>query len=146
MKVFKNSLWTRLLKWTSMVLVMMSITLLAQAEEEGGGVVPSAIYIPMKPSFVVNYGGPGKLRYIKADITLRVKDTVSANAVRHHLPYLRNNIVLLLSKQTEEVIDTQAGKELLRQAALEEVTGIMESEEGESGIVDLYFDNFIVQK
>jgi flagellar FliL protein len=121
----------------------------AQDEDAEGGEgapVTSAIYIPMKPSFVVNFGGPGRLKYIKADITVRVKDTVTANQVRHHMPFLRNNIVLLLSAQTDEAIDTQQGKEILRQAALEEVHSVMAAEEGDSGVVDLYFDNFIVQR
>jgi flagellar FliL protein len=52
----------------------------------------------------------------------------------------------LLSKQTDDAVDTQAGKELLRQAALEEIHAVLEEEEGESGVVDLYFDNFIVQR
>lgn len=117
------------------------------AEDEAAAEAPiAAIYIPIKPSFVVNYGGPGRLRYIKADITLRVKDSTTANQVRHHIPYLRNNLVLLLSKQTDDAVDTQAGKELLRQAALEEIHAVLEEEEGESGVVDLYFDNFIVQR
>ena len=119
------------------------------AQEEADGAAhkpPSAVYVPLKPSFVVNFGGPGRMRYIKADVTLRVKDTVSANQVRHHIPFIRNNIVLLLSKQTEEAIDTQQGKEVLRKAALSEVHSVMEAEEGESGVVDLYFENFIVQR
>jgi len=119
----------------------------AQDDAEGGEALPaSAIYIPLKPSFVVNYGGPGALKYIKADITVRVKDSVTANQVRYHQPYLRNNLVLLLSKQTDESIDTQEGKEILRQAALAEVHAVMQLEEGASGVVDLYFDNFIVQR
>ncbi len=123
-----------------------------EAEAEGGEggeeahSPPSAVYIPIKPSFIVNFGGPGRMRYIKADITLRVKDTISGNKVRHHLPYIRNNLVLLLSKQTEEAINTQQGKEILRKAALAEVHSVLEAEEGESGVVDLYFDNFIVQR
>ncbi|GAB2193530.1 flagellar basal body-associated FliL family protein [Sessilibacter sp. MAH2] len=135
---------------TTMACVWMGYAGLAFAEDEkeaeGEVAEPiAAIYVPLKPSFVVNYGGADKLRYIKADITVRVKDTITADQVRHHLPYLRNNIVLLLSKQTDDTITTQAGKELLRQAALEEVHSVMAAEEGESGVVDLYFDNFIVQ-
>ncbi len=105
-----------------------------------------AIYIPLKPPFVVNYGGIGHLQYLKADISVRVEDVDAANSVRHHMPYIRNNLVLLLSRQTSEDMETQEGRELLRLAALEEIRGILESEDGRSGVVDLYFNNFIVQK
>ena len=117
-----------------------------EAEGTGETVGASAIYIPLKPAFVVNYGGVGRLKYIKAEISIRVSDAESANAIRHHMPYIRNNIVLLLSSQTEESIDTMEGKELLRQAALEEVHKILVEEKAADGVVDLYFDNFIVQR
>ncbi|WP_317932517.1 flagellar basal body-associated FliL family protein [Halioxenophilus sp. WMMB6] len=136
----------RLLAATLLLLVAAGSWAQEETEAEQSTIPPSAIYIPLKPSFVVNYGGPGKLRYIKADITLRVQDTTTANQVRHHLPYLRNNLVLLLSKQTDESIDTQQGKEILRQAALAEMHAVLEEEEGSSGIIDLYFDNFIIQR
>ncbi len=117
-----------------------------EAEVSGETVGASAIYIPLKPAFVVNYGGVGRLKYIKAEISIRVSDAQSANAIRHHMPYIRNNIVLLLSSQTEESIETMEGKELLRQAALEEVHKILAEEQAADGVVDLYFDNFIVQR
>lgn len=107
---------------------------------------PGAIYIPLKPPFVVNYGGPGRLKFIKADMTVRLEDGDAANALRHHMPYVRNNIVLLLSAQTDESITSQEGKEALRQEALREVRGILRSEEGQDGVVDLYFTSFIIQK
>ena len=37
------------------------------------------IYIPLKPEFVVNYGGAGRLRYLKADIAVRLADSKVAN-------------------------------------------------------------------
>ncbi len=130
----------------SMILLLCTLPAWGQDEESDGAIVgPSAIYIPLKPAFVVNYGGQGRLKYIKAEISVRVVDADAANTIRHHMPYIRNNLVLLLSSQTEESIETTEGKELLRQAAVEEIRKIL-AEEGEvDGVVDLYFDNFIVQ-
>lgn len=115
---------------------------LANAQEAGG----SAVYVPLQPAFVVNYGGVGRLKYLKAELTVRVQNEIAAEAVRHHLPYIRNNLVLLFSKQNDEDIDNQAGKEALRQQALEEIRNILLQEDGEEGVVDLYFENFIVQR
>lgn len=119
---------------------------LEQVEKTEDQARPGAIYIPLKPPFVVNYGGAGRLKFIKADLTVRLADSDAANAVRHHMPYIRNNIVLLLSAQTDESISSQEGKEALRQEALREVRGILRSEEGRDGVVDLYFTSFIIQK
>jgi flagellar FliL protein len=116
-----------------------------QAQEEGVD-TGSSIYIPLKPPFVVNYGGVGRLKYLKAEISVRVQDNDAASAVRHHMPYIRNNLVLLFSRQTDETLDTQVGKETLRQTALEEVRTVLKMENDNTGVVDLYFENFILQK
>lgn len=131
-------------------LLSLSSALWAEDEEaaEGGetAVVAKPIYIPLKPPFVVNYGGIGKLKYIKAELSVRVKDSTTANTLRHHMPLIRNSMVLLFSSQTDADLDTQEGKELLRQAALNEINTLLEQEEGESGVVDLFFNNLIVQQ
>lgn len=131
------------------LLLSVSSTLWAEDEEapaEADAVAAKPIYIPLKPPFVVNYGGVGKLKYIKAELSVRVKDTTAANTLRHHMPLIRNSMVLLFSSQTDADLDTQEGKELLRQAALSEINALLEKEEGESGVVDLFFNNLIVQQ
>jgi flagellar FliL protein len=105
-----------------------------------------AIYIPLKPAFVVNYGGPGRLRYIKVDISLRLRDNAAANSVRHHMPYIRNNLVMLFSAQTDESISSQEGKEALRQEVLQVVRDVIMQEDQAEGVVDLYFNAFLIQK
>lgn len=119
------------------------------AEGEGAPAKSRPIYIPLKPPFVVNYGGKGRLKYLKVELSVRVASNREASYVRHHMPMIRNNIVLLFSRQNDEDIDTQEGKELLRQDALEEIRSIVAAEEGDEsreGIIDLYFNNFVIQK
>ncbi len=108
----------------------------------GGG---EAIYIPLKPAFVVNYGGQGRLRYLKADVSVRLDNAAAANSVLHHMPYLRNNLVMLFSAQSEESLKSQEGKEALRQEALREVRELLMNEDQQAGVVDLYFNSLIVQ-
>jgi len=105
-----------------------------------------AIYVPLKPPFVVNYGGPGRLKYIKADLSVRLQDANAANSVRHHMPYIRNNLVMLFSAQTDESIASQEGKEALRREALEEVRNVLLQEDQQEGVIDLYFNAFLIQK
>ncbi len=127
---------------TALFVLLLSVVALAQEEVKD----EKAIYIPLKPPFVVNYGGVGRLKYLKAEISVRVNSSDAANSVRHHLPYIRNNLVLLFSKQSDVDLDSQEGKEALRQQALAEILSIVETEDGETGIVDLYFENFVVQR
>lgn len=119
----------------------------AEAGDSGeAAVLKRAIYIPIKPPFVVNYGGQGRLRYMKASVSLRVSDTSGANSVRHHMPYIRNNLILLFSSQSVDRLDNQEGKELLRQEALAEIAAILEAEDGENKVEDLYFNQLVIQK
>ena len=107
---------------------------------------PQAIYLPIKPAFIVNYGGEGRLRYIKAEVTARLANAEAASAVRHHLPYIRNNLVRLFASQTDETIESQEGKEALRTEALKEIQKVIMDEEGIEGVEDVLFTSLIIQK
>jgi flagellar protein FliL len=119
----------------------------AEAAAAAAPLKPQPIYVPLEPAFVVNYGGEGRLRYIKANLTARFSTTEAADAAKLHLPYLRNNLLRLLASQTDETLSSQAGKEALRQQALTEIRQLLKLESGlESGVEDLLFTTFIVQK
>jgi flagellar FliL protein len=135
----------------AMVLIaLFSQQILAQddAEAEGGEPAKDAtIYFDLKPPFVVNYGGVGKLRYLKTEITLRVAGgDLGMKGIRHHLPYIRHALVMTLTKQSDEDISSVEGRELLRLALLEEVRRVLVEEEGEEYVRDLLFNSFIVQR
>jgi flagellar FliL protein len=104
------------------------------------------LYVPIKPAFVINYGGRGKLKYMKIELTVWVEDTEASNAVRHHLPLIRDYFVSLFSRQTDEDIDTMIGKERLRKTALAGLKTLLLEEDGEEGVIDLFFAHFIVQR
>lgn len=118
------------------------------AEEEGEAELVQ--YIDMQPSFVLNYGEPAqrRLKYVKADLSLRVDTRPAAAAVEHHMPALRNIIVLLFSRQSVETMNDNAKREELRQQAMAEIKAFLKEEEGEQGeemVKDLFFTNFVTQ-
>lgn len=89
----------------------------------GGGakMAEGVNYIPLEPPLVVNYGGPGKARFIRVELSLRAENAVDATEVMHHLPLIRDRLVSILSAQTEEVVSSAEGKEYLRVYALAEI-------------------------
>ena len=111
--------------------------------ESGESAPQSAIYIPLKPEFVVNFGGAGKLKYLKANVTLRLGNSDAANSVRHHLPYIRNNLVMLFTAQTTETLESQDGREAMRTTALSEIRELLtrEDELAPEAIVDVLFNS-----
>ncbi len=120
---------------------------LAQDEEEVEEDAPVASnYIDLKPPFTVNYGGVGRLRYLKTEISLRVAGGMEGQgAIRHHMPYIRHTIVMTLSKASDEDLSSMEGRELLRQNVLEAIREVLITEEGKEHVLDLLFNSFVVQ-
>jgi len=145
-KTGKCQLWIHVFLISIMVAAAPST--FAQDEPEDADAKPApAIYLPIKPAFVVNYGGEGKLRYLKTEISVRLQNNETADAVRHHLPFIRNNLVMLFAAQTDDDLQSQEGREMLRSKVLEQVKLVLDQENGDSeGVIDVFFSTFIVQK
>lgn len=105
-------------------------------------------YVPLQPAFVANFGDStdGRMQFVKADVSLRVRSPEGASAARYHLPALRNVLVLLLSRQDHAALSSGAGREAIRAEALAEIRAILEDREGEPYVEDVLFTNFIVQR
>jgi flagellar protein FliL len=139
----------------------------------GGGTFAEGVnYLSIKPPLIVNYGGIGKIKFIKVEISMRVENNLNAIAVTHHMPLVRDTLIMFLSGMTDEQISSGEGKELMRQQALSkinEVIALQVSAGHEAGgknvaqtkeepakstrsagkpepVSDLFFDNLVVQK
>jgi flagellar FliL protein len=71
---------------------------------------------------------------------------MSSNAIRHHMPLIRDYLVREFSKLSDIDVGTQQGKEMVRVTALEGVKQLLKDEDGEEGVTGLYFNNFVVQR
>jgi flagellar FliL protein len=133
--------------WFFVVALCFVSPLSTMAQDEEAPADEAGRYIDLKPAFVLNYGGVGRLRYLKTDISLRAGGGLDGfNDIRHHMPYLRHALVMSLSRATEEELSSMEGRELLRQKALEAVREVLMQEEGRQFVDDLLFNSFIVQR
>ncbi len=115
----------------------------------GGGAAEGAagaVYVTFKPALVTNYGGAGRIKYVKADMSVRVENAAVADSVQHNMPLIRNNLLNIMAKQTDESLGGQPGKEAMRQEALKEIQTIVKNEANLDGVLDLYFNSIVVQK
>ncbi len=114
---------------------------------EGKSEAGAGEYMDIKPALITNYGGPGPIHFVKAEIALRVgKAPDVREAVVHHMPRIRHELIMLLSKQSDTDLESMEGKEKLRQDALSTIQKLMEEEAGKKAIDDLLFTNFVVQR
>ncbi|MED5440921.1 MAG: flagellar basal body-associated FliL family protein [Pseudomonadota bacterium] len=125
--------------------LLVTLPVMAFAEDEAALAGPQVQYIYFEPAFVVNYGSTGRIKYLRTDVALKVSTTEDWAAFAHHKPYLRNSLVMLFSAQESEIMNSTQGREELRQIALEEVRAVMTQLEGAPSVDDLYFNNFVVQ-
>lgn len=96
---------------------------------EAAKVVAPAIYYPLKPNFTVNYDVNGRQRFLQTEITLMYRDAEILKNLELHMPAVRNGLVMLLSSQVFDELQTAEGKEKLRAAALKTVQDILTKEE-----------------
>jgi flagellar FliL protein len=131
------------------ICLSFSLVVSAWAEEEGEVPAPAvAQYHNLTPSFVANFGAnnPKKLKFVKADVSLRATSAAAIDEVMNHDPLVRHQIVMLLSRQTEETLSSPAGQETVRLEALSLVQAALKVETGSGQIEDLFFTSFVVQR
>lgn len=104
-----------------------------------------AVYFPLKPPIIANFNVKGRQRFLQADISLKIREQDAVAAVELHMPMIRNALVMLISGQIYEDLQTPEGRELLRQQSLTEIQSILESEIGKPGVEQVLFTNFVMQ-
>ena len=108
-------------------------------------VVHEAVYIDIKPEFVINFSDrAGHSKYLKCELSVATKEPEIEKAVEKHMPAIRNALVLLLSRQVYEDLMPNEGKEKLRADALTAVQAVLQAQVGRPGIEDLFFSNFVM--
>ncbi|OYQ04301.1 flagellar basal body-associated protein FliL [Pseudomonas mandelii] len=104
-----------------------------------------AIFEPMAPAFVANYNVNGRQRYMQVSITLQGRNQGDLEALKVHMPVIRNNLVMLFSGQDFATLATPVGQEMLRQKATASVQEVAQKELGKVVIEQLLFTNFVLQ-
>ncbi|EKT4465820.1 flagellar basal body-associated protein FliL [Pseudomonas juntendi] len=107
---------------------------------------PAAIYEPLAPAFVVNFNQNGRQRYMQVSITLQGRNQADLDALKVHMPVIRNNLVMMFSGQGFDTLAASSvGQEMLRQKATAVVQEVAQKEVGKPVIDQLLFTNFVLQ-
>jgi flagellar FliL protein len=122
----------------------------AEAEEEDDTVNPDgskrvATYFDFEQPFVVNFMDEGQLRYLQITVSVMYMDPKTLEEIKRHSPLIRNNLVMLFSNQSRDVIITREGKEKIRIEAEAEVKKVLLEKAGKPYIKSLYFTSFVMQ-
>jgi flagellar FliL protein len=116
----------------------------AVAESAPVGKQP-AIFESMAPAFVANFNQNGRQRYMQVSITMLARNQADLDALKVHMPVIRNNLVMLFSGQDFATLASPVGQEMLRQKATASVQEVAQKELGKVVIEQLLFTNFVLQ-
>ncbi|MFT8233005.1 flagellar basal body-associated protein FliL [Pseudomonas guariconensis] len=106
----------------------------------------AAIYEPLAPAFVVNFNQNGRQRYMQVSITMQGRNQADLDALKVHMPVIRNNLVMMFSGQGFDILaSSPVGQEMLRQKATAVVQEVAQKEVGKPVVDQLLFTNFVLQ-
>ncbi|ABI56327.1 flagellar basal body-associated FliL family protein [Alkalilimnicola ehrlichii MLHE-1] len=103
------------------------------------------IYIELDPALTVNFERGGRISYLQARVQLETRYASVEEAIDRHMPVIRNNLLDLFADQDYQEVNTRAGREALRQAALEEVNQVLAERGVEQRLEAVYFTRFVMQ-
>ncbi len=133
--------------------VIFAMTIMASnfnfAAEHGGGEAKNddgkPKFVDIKPALVSNFIAD-KIRFVKADVVLKVKDMAHVEMVQTQMPLIKHQLLLMLASQQEETLVTPEGQASLKVQALEELNTMLEEELGQPAeILDVLFTGFLVE-
>lgn len=121
----------------------------ATPEEEAGhgegGDARKSSYMPIHPPFVVNFTHLGTLRFLQISLAVMYHDQRYIDRVTSELPAIRNELILLLSDQKFEKLNTLAGKQELRGEMIAAINNRILHEEETDVHGEVFITNFVMQ-
>ena len=117
----------------------------AAPEEKAGTAKKAAIYEALEPAFLANFLINGRQHYLQLSLTAMARDQEAIDGLRTHMPLIRNRVVMILSGEAFDNLQTDAGRLQLQQSLLAAIQEILQKETGKPGIEQVFFTNFVMQ-
>lgn len=118
---------------------------LEQAAEVSAPKVPLQFY-SFEPAFVSNFEGAQLYRFLQIQVKIAVRGPELVATLTENDALFRNDILMLLSQQSAELLATKEGKDKLRKDTLEIVRKIVTSLGGNPKAVEnVLFTSFVMQ-
>ena len=116
----------------------------ASAEPAEPEKVP-ALYLSLDPPFLANYAVGNRQQYVQVAVAVMARDQATLDGVNTHMPLIRNRLVMLLGGEQFSQLQTDQGREQLREKLLAAIREILEKEIGKPGVEQVLFTNFVMQ-
>lgn len=130
------------------VQIIFAFSLLISASSSAGNeeAAPQLAYFTLEPDLTTNFYTKGKkMGYVQVRIDIMVMSQQDLTIVEHHQPLIRDAVVELLGRQSEDTIKSLSGREELRKTLVQELNETLLPETGKTVIADLLFTKYLYQ-
>ncbi|HRH12889.1 MAG TPA: flagellar basal body-associated protein FliL [Azonexus sp.] len=103
------------------------------------------VFVPMEP-FTVNLQHDDlSPQYLQVGLSLKVADSAVVDALKLHMPEIRNRVLLLLSSKKASDITTLEGKQALSAELMHEISQPLAGSAQAKGVESVLFTSFVIQ-
>lgn len=113
--------------------------------EQTVAVKPEVFYYDFSKPLIVNFPPGSRMRLMQVSISLMVDSLDAVDDLKKHDPMIRNNLLMLMSAQSPDELNSREGKLKLRQAVHAEVSKVLEKMAGKNPIKEVFFTSFVMQ-
>ncbi|MEP5765366.1 MAG: flagellar basal body-associated FliL family protein [Halieaceae bacterium] len=99
------------------------------------------IFVKLDPPLVVNFTHRGNLRYLQTTLEVMHRDQEVVDDISLNMPVIRNNLILVLSDQSFEDLNTKSAKEDLRVKISETIAQTVPAQPP----VEVFITSFVMQ-
>jgi flagellar FliL protein len=104
-----------------------------------------AIYVGIPDPFLVNIQSGKRSRMMQVRVQLMVRSEEAEDAVKLHMPLIRNNLLDFFSTADGEVVSTREGRKELKDEAFKVAQEVVLEQAGFEAIEMLLFTGFVIQ-
>jgi flagellar FliL protein len=102
-------------------------------------------YVSLDPPFTVSFPDSEVAQYLQFNLDVAVQEKGAEEAIKIHGPAIRNGLVMLLSGQHAQDLQSREGKERLRIQIRDEIRDTLSRLTGKPSVVEVFFTSFLMQ-
>jgi flagellar FliL protein len=107
--------------------------------------VAAVTYVSLDPAFTMSFRDSEVAQFLQFNLDVAVREKGAEEAIKAQGPAIRNALVMLLSGQSAQDLQTREGKERLRTLIRDEIRDVLLRLTGEPRVVDVFFTSFLMQ-
>lgn len=113
--------------------------------EEESAVPTEKFYFDMSKPIVVDFPKGSAVKHGRISLSMLIEDAETMSVLKKNEPMILNNLLMLIGSQDSGVLNTREGKDVLRNAILENMNAVLKKMAGKGHVEEVFFTSFVMQ-